>query len=179
MAATAAAPGTMVVPSLRRRLACLLYECVLLFGVLMIAALVFSVAVGQRHGLYARGFAMAFLFAVLGVYFAYCWTHGGQTLAMQTWRMRLVQADGSGVTARQALARYLLGWIWLLPPLALVAANDVRTVGVAGTLAILVAWVLGYALTARLRPDRQFWHDAVCGTRLIHWVNKRDEAPTS
>jgi uncharacterized RDD family membrane protein YckC len=92
---------------------------------------------------------------------------------MQTWHIRLMRADGTPVTPAQALARYLLGWVWLLPPLALVAANGVQRIGVAGTLAIVTAWVLGYAMTALARPDRQFWHDVLCGTRLVHWVNKR------
>lgn len=173
MPAALASPGAADVPSLRRRLACLLYECVLLFGVVMIAGLVFSVVVDQRHALSARGLAMAFLFIVLGFYFVYAWSRGGQTLAMQTWHIRLMRADGTPVTPAQALARYLLGWVWLLPPLALVAANGVQRIGVAGTLAIVTAWVLGYAMTALARPDRQFWHDVLCGTRLVHWVNKR------
>jgi len=29
--------------------------------------------------------------------------------------------------------------------------------------------VLAYAGLALLRPDRQFWHDVVCGTRLVTW----------
>jgi uncharacterized RDD family membrane protein YckC len=168
-----ARPEATPAPSLRRRIACLLYESTLLFGVLMIAALMFSIIAGQRHALYLRGFAMAFLFAVLGLYFVYAWSRGGQTLAMQTWRIRLVRADGGPVGQSQALVRYLAGWIWLLPPLGLVAVNGVNDIGIGGTLAIIMGWVLGYALTALARPDRQFWHDAICGTRLIHWVPQR------
>jgi uncharacterized RDD family membrane protein YckC len=166
-------PEALPAPSLRRRLACLLYESTLLFGVLMIAALLFSIVAGQRHALYARGPAMAFLFAVLGLYFVYTWSRGGQTLAMQTWRIRLVRSDGGPVGPSQSLVRYLVGWVWLLPPLGLVALNGVRDVGIAGTVAIVAAWVIGYGLTSRARPDRQFWHDAICGTRLVHWTPKR------
>jgi uncharacterized RDD family membrane protein YckC len=172
-AAAALRPEAMTAPSLRRRLACLLYESMLLFGVLMIAALVFSIIAGQRHALYARSFAMAFLFAVLGLYFVYAWSRGGQTLAMQTWRIRLVRADGGPVGQSQALVRYLAGWVWLLPPLGLVAVNGARDIGIGGTAAIVFAWVIGYALTAFTRPDRQFWHDVLCGTRLVHWVPQR------
>ena len=31
------------------------------------------------------------------------------------------------------------------------------------------AVVLVYALLTRLHPDRQFLHDALCGTRLVTW----------
>jgi hypothetical protein len=29
--------------------------------------------------------------------------------------------------------------------------------------------VIAYGLSARLHPERQFWHDALCGTRLVIW----------
>ena len=34
---------------------------------------------------------------------------------------------------------------------------------------LLFVGVLAYAALARLHPDRQFWHDAACGTRLVDW----------
>lgn len=165
-AGTAASTGPGV-PSLRRRLACLLYECVLLFAVLMIAGLIFSLVFQQRHALAWRGAGMAFLFAVLGLYFVWSWLHGGQTLAMQTWHIRLETRDGRPLSLGRALARYVTGYVWLLPPLALVAANGTKELGVGGSVAILVAWVVGYGLASRAHPDRQFWHDALCGTRLV------------
>ena len=33
----------------------------------------------------------------------------------------------------------------------------------------IAAGVLAYAGLTRLHPDRQYWHDAVCGTRLVTW----------
>ena len=35
------------------------------------------------------------------------------------------------------------------------------------TLAALAVWIVVYAALSRLHPERQFWHDAVCGTRLV------------
>lgn len=166
-------PDAIATPSVRRRLACLLYECVLLFAVLMIAGLVFSIAVQQRHALEGRWAAMGFLFVVLGLYFVASWSRGGQTLAMQTWHIRLIRANGMPVGRWQSVARYLCGYIWLLPPLAIVAANGARDVGVWGTTLIVTAWVVGYGLSARLHPQGQFWHDALCGTRLITWRHQQ------
>lgn len=154
-------------PSLRRRLACLLYECVLLFAVIMIAGLIFSLIVQQRHALAWRGAGMAFLFSVLGLYFIWCWLRGGQTLAMQTWHIRLETRDGRPLSVARAFARYACGYVWLLPPLALVAVNGTKDLGIGGATAILLAWVVGYGLASRAHPERQFWHDALCGTRLV------------
>jgi uncharacterized RDD family membrane protein YckC len=154
-------------PSLRRRLACFLYEGTLLFGVVMIAGLVWGVATQQRHALQGQTGLQAFLFALLGLYFIWLWTHGGQTLAMQTWHIRLVTRSGHPVRWPRALARYLLAWLWFLP--ALLALQWTGLKGGWTAFGMLLAGVLVYAALARLHPERQFWHDAVCGTRLVGW----------
>jgi uncharacterized RDD family membrane protein YckC len=165
--AAQAASASMPAPSVRRRLAAFVYEGVLLFGVLFFADYVFGTLTQQRHALQLREVGMGFLFLVLGVYFVWFWSHGGQTLAMKTWHVKLRARDGGAVTQGRALARYLLSWIWFLPPLALVYALGVPRLGVGGTLGILVGYVLVYALSSRWNPQRQFWHDVVCGTCLV------------
>ena len=164
--ATVATSGSGT-PSLRRRLACLLYESILLFAVVAIAGLVFALVFQQRHALQWRGTVMAFLFVVLGLYFIWCWRRGGQTLAMQTWYIRLETSTGAPLSNARAFARYVCGYVWVLPPLALVAINGLNEVGVGGATAILLAWVVGYGLASRAHPQRQFWHDALCGTRQV------------
>ncbi len=162
--AAAAEPSA---PALARRLACFLYEGVLLFGVVMVAGLIYSPLTGQHHALVGTTGLQVFLFFVLGFYFIGFWSRTGQTLAMLTWQIRLVTRNGQGVTAWRALCRYLLSWMWFLPALL-----TVRLTGLAGplpTFSALIAGVLAYAGLAWLRADRQYWHDAVCGTRLVTW----------
>ncbi len=152
-------------PSVTRRLLCLLYEGVLLFGVVMAAGLLYGVATKQRHALVGSTGLKVFLFLVLGLYFLHFWTRSGQTLAMLTWHIKLVGPDGVRVSAARALVRYVLSWLWFLPALAAVHFSGLK--GAGPTLAVLVAGVLAYALLARMRQDKQFWHDAVCQTRLV------------
>ena len=169
-AAPAAAAGnasTLQTPGLSRRLAAFVYEGVLLFGVLMISAYLFSSLTQQRHALQGRSSLMAFLFVVLGIYFAWFWSRGGQTVAMKAWNIRLVTADGRPVTQARALLRYLLAWLWFLPALAATYLAGLRGGAIAATL--VLSGVAAYAALVRLRADRQFFHDAVCGTRLIDW----------
>jgi uncharacterized RDD family membrane protein YckC len=154
-------------PSVRRRLASFFYEGVLLFGVVVPTALVFGPLVQQRHALYLRGALMAVLFCVLGLYFTWFWVRGGQTLAMKTWHIRVEGPDGAPLTRGRALVRYLAAWLWFLPPIGAAASMDVGTLGVGGFFAVLIAYVLAYALLARLHPQRQFLHDLLCGTRLV------------
>lgn len=165
VAAPTQLPGAT--PGLLRRLAAFVYEGVLLFGVTMIAGLVYAGLTQQRHALQGRIGLMAFLFAVFGIYFVWFWSHGGQTVAMKAWHIRLVTDTGAPVSRARAMLRYLLSWLWILPaPAAVFAAGLHGRGAIAGT---MLVGVLAYAALARLRPDRQFWHDAVCGTRLIHW----------
>lgn len=154
-------------PSLLRRLACFLYEGVLLFGVVMVAGLLYGVVTQQRHALVGATGLQVLLFLVLGAYFVFFWSRSGQTLAMLTWHMRLVTLNGEPVRPLRAASRYLLAWLWFLPALAIVHFWGLHGGwAIAGTIA---AGVAGYAALTRLHPDRQYWHDAVCGTRLVTW----------
>jgi uncharacterized RDD family membrane protein YckC len=154
----------LTTPSLRRRLGSMLYEAMLLFGVLFISGWLFSTLLQQRHALYLRHALEAWLFLVLAAYFIWFWTHGGQTLAMKTWRFRLVDAAGQPVGPWRAALRFLLAWLWVLPGLALAWAVHGRQ----WALVLIPALnVVLWALTARFDPQRQFLHDRLAGTRLV------------
>jgi len=154
-------------PGLARRLAAFVYEGVLLFGVVMIAGYLYSSLTQQRHALQGHGGLQAFLFAVLGVYFTWFWSHGGQTVAMRAWHVRLVTNKGRAVGQGRAFLRYLASWIWFVPALATAwLAGMHSAIQIFGSICV---GVLVYALLALLHPRRQFWHDALCGTLLVTW----------
>lgn len=168
------APAQAAPPGIARRLACFLYEGVLLFGIVMIAGLLWSVVTNQRHALVGTFGLRAFLFGVLGLYFVYFWSRHGQTLAMRTWHIRLVTRDGAVPSVARGIARYVLAWLWFVPALTLLWASGLRGGGV--TTAVLCAGVLTYAGLARLHPERQYLHDVLCGTRLVTWRPVRPAA---
>lgn len=154
-------------PRLRRRMACFIYEGVLLFGVLSIAGYLYSSLTQQHHALVGLHGLQAFLFVVLGIYFVWFWSHGGQTVAMKTWHIRVVDEHGRPLTQARALARYVLSWLWFLPALALAWAWGLRTPG--GIFATMITGVLAYAALSRFHAQRQYLHDQLCGTRLVSW----------
>jgi uncharacterized RDD family membrane protein YckC len=154
---------SMTTPSLKRRMACWLYEGILMFGVSFISGYLFSTMSQQRHALSHRLGLMAFLFLIFGIYFTWFWAKG-QTLAMKTWNIRLVTTAGKPVTQLIALFRYVCSWVWFLPPLAMLAPFNLS---VAESAVIVIGWVWVWALLSRFQPDQQFWHDAWAGTRLI------------
>lgn len=157
------AADPLAAPSLKRRMACWLYEGILLFGVVFIAGYLFGTLSQTRHALDNRPGLQAFLFLILGIYFTWFW-HRGQTLAMKTWHVKVVSAQGLPLSQSRALLRYLLSWMWFLPPLLLTIPLGLP----AGSIGLLCfVWVLIWALLSRFHPQRQFWHDAWAGTRLV------------
>lgn len=150
-------------PSLLRRMACWLYEGVVLFGVIMLPSMIFGVITNTRNALDHRHELQSLVFLLLALYFIYFWCKG-QTVPMKTWRIRIVDAAGNAVTWPRATLRFVLGWLWFLPPLAVLGPLDLHPVPV---MAITLAWIALWALLSRLRRDRQFLHDAWSGTRLI------------
>ena len=153
------------VPTLRRRLLCMLYEGVLLFGVLMAASAVYILArpLLAQLGIDRPYVDQAWMFIVLGFYFSWFWQRNGQTLAMQTWRIRLETAAGVPPRWPQALLRFVLAWLWL-PPAAAVGHALGLTKG--PFLGVLAAGLLIWISLAWLDPRRQFLHDRLGGTRL-------------
>lgn len=150
-------------PSLTRRMACWLYDGILLFGVVFIAGYLFSTLSQTRHAMDNRHALQAFLFVIFGIYFVWLWAKG-QTLAMKTWDIRIVDRHGQSITQGRALFRYLLSWLWFLPGLMAAAAFDLTG---PESVVIVLGWVAIWALLSRFHPKQQFWHDAVAGTRLI------------
>lgn len=82
------------------------------------------------------------VFLAMGIYFVWYWRHGGQTLAMQTWKICIVSALGGPLQLWQAWLRYALAWAGII-------------FGGAGLL-----WAL-------FDRDRQFLHDRLAGTRIV------------
>ena len=150
-------------PPLPRRLACWRYDGMLMFGVVFLAGYLFGTLSQTRHALDNRHGLQAFLFVVFGIYFTWFWAKG-QTLAMKTWHIRVVDTQGRPLTQARALWRYALSWLWLLPPLVFTAPFHLPSAEVA---VLTLGWVLVWALLSRFQRERQFWHDVWAGTRLL------------
>jgi uncharacterized RDD family membrane protein YckC len=156
-----------VAPSIRRRLACLPYEGLLLLALLLIAA--FPVA--GLKGLTLQGLPhllfQAYLAIVVGSYFVWFWTHGGQTLPMKTWRFRVQRADGGRLRLPGALWRLLLAALFFGPAcVGIVLIFFPARVSPALTVWTFVP-LLATLLWAAFDADRQFLHDRLAGTRLV------------
>ncbi len=103
-------------PSFWRRVSCALYEQLVLLGVIAFTFLLPNLGLGILFGLALPSWlTFLYLYLVLGLYFVWYWTKSGQTLAMQTWRIRMIGPRGFNLTRRQAMWRYVFGSLWLAP----------------------------------------------------------------
>lgn len=121
----------------------MLYESLLLLGVLSVTFMLPHLALGMACEIVLPGPVLVIhVFVVFGIYFVWYWRHGGQTLAMQTWKLRIVSAAGAPPALKQLLLRYFLTW----PSLLFYGAG---------------------LLWAFFDRDRQFLHDRLAGTRIV------------
>jgi uncharacterized RDD family membrane protein YckC len=138
-----AIPSGDTAPSMLRRLASMLYESILLFAVWFVAVWLFQFAAATLDiAGWRRHLLQAFVIAVFALYFLYCWLRGGQTLAMKTWRIRLVSKDGHRNLAPGAALLRFIAALLLVPTL------------------LGILWAL-------VDRDRQFLHDRLAGSLLI------------
>ena len=157
-------PTLLPTPTLKRRLVCMIYEALLVFGVVFFASFIFDVATQSKHALMLRHVREAFLFFIIGAYFIFFWRRSGQTLAMQTWRIKLVDSNGQKVPLIKSVVRYCLAWCWCLPGLILAHQLGLKNAQ------LLIPVTLGFvawAFTVRLDGDGQFLHDKLAKTRLV------------
>ena len=110
--------------SLFKRIACMLYESILVFAILFVAGVVYRALMGDPHSDFEQHLFFMYSWLIIGVYFVYCWVKSGQTLAMQTWHIQLLGLDGKPLSLEQAVRRYMiasfslmffgLGFIWAI-----------------------------------------------------------------
>ena len=155
-------------PSLKRRLICLVYEAFLVTAVVMLAMLFFLLLArmfnADANGPFVYYGRTVVLFIAAGAYFITCWTGSGHTLAMKTWRVKLVKVGYADVPVKAAVLRYVCAWGWVLPALVVCFAFGIQ--GMAQIAAVALGIII-WAMTALLDKDRQFLHDKMAGTRLI------------
>lgn len=101
--------------SLIRRCGAILYDTLLLGGLLIGAtALILPLTAGKAVTPGNPWFSF-YLFVICFLFFGWFWTHGGQTLGMRAWKIRLQRTDGHPMGWWQALLRFFLASLWMLP----------------------------------------------------------------
>ncbi|MFT5115944.1 MAG: putative RDD family membrane protein YckC [Parasphingorhabdus sp.] len=127
-----------------RRLGSMLYDIVLLFGVLFVFAIPVSLLDPLTRELtFVEWGIRVYYLSVIATYFSWFWSHGGQTLGMRAWKLHVVDKQSSGLTFGLGLQRFLAATISLAP---------------AG---LGLLWIL-------FQNDKTALHDKISGTRIQH-----------
>jgi uncharacterized RDD family membrane protein YckC len=152
-------------PTVKRRLICMVYEGFLLTAVEALAMFVYLFATNNQHTPTIDHGRNAVFFLAAAAYFIHSWTGSGHTLAMKTWRIKVVKLGYARVPLRAAAIRYLVAWGWFLPALAVCYGFGLKGYGQVG--AAIAVGIFAWALTALFDKNGQFLHDRVAGTRMI------------
>lgn len=134
--------GALVVPSLIKLGASLVYDSLVLVALCFALALIFIGILGDATQGSKRYFLQSFLCLSVGLYFVWCWLKSGQTLAMQTWHLKIVDQHGQLLTTPTAVLRYGLACVSLM------------------------LFGLGF-LWSIVDRDRMYLHDRILGSRII------------
>jgi len=130
------------VPHFPRRVAAIFYDALVMAAVAMLATAPLLLLTGGEAIRAGAWWFRVYLLSVCCLFFCWFWTHGGQTLGMRAWRLRLESAGGEAVGWKQALLRFAAACLSL------------------GALGLGLAWAL-------VDRDRLALHDRMSGTRPV------------
>lgn len=134
----------------------MLYDALLLVALVAVVnalalAIVVRASAGEQQVLDAHLVQVLTALSIVG-FFTVFWLHGGQTLGMQAWRIKLVNFQGGPPTAGKAVLRCL------------------------GALLSAACLGLGY-LWCLVDHNNRYWHDYLSGTELILLPKQKGKKP--
>jgi len=125
----------------------MLYDTVVMIAVLMLAtAALLPFTTADYVAGKDVGFTL-FLVIIWFLYLAWCWQHGGMTIGMRAWKVRLIAEPGTELSWSRSLVRFVLSIISALPAFA------------------GFFWSL-------IESENRTWHDLGSRTRLVRWRAK-------
>ena len=148
-------PSPIQTASLLRRLVAGVYDSFVIMAIVMMAGFLYlgiyqkitgTLNASAHPTLLQLTLFPLILLACLSFYI-WCWTHGGSTLGMQAWRIRLISQTGQAITLKQCMQRSALACL------------------------SFACFGLGY-WSALWHREKLSWHDRGSKTRVI-WIGKK------
>lgn len=169
------------------RLAALVYDLLLVAGLVAVVLVALVALLTPRDAADAQTLTVlsphirlgVLLPAALGVvflFYGYCWTHGGSTLGMQTWRLRARHANGDAMTWGDSWRRYLAALMVPFFMLGLAWLNGASSRGLASAFSagLLFNYAFAWLPLSRL-PRGRCLHDWISTTDVLR-VPKKPKA---
>ncbi|MCX7097606.1 MAG: RDD family protein [Methylococcales bacterium] len=135
--------GTPPAPGFLRRMAAQVYDGLLLIAILFLAtALLLPFTVGEAVSSQQVIIYRIYLVLVSFFFYGWFWTHGGQTLGLRAWKIKVLTLDQKTISWPQALLRFATAAVsW-------------------GMFGLGFLWIL-------VDKKRRSWHDMLSGTALF------------
>lgn len=127
---------------LGRRLLVMAYDAAAIVALLMLVTALIMLAGFRELSAVRDPLYAAVLFSTWFLYLGWCWRHGGMTLGMRAWKVRVESLRGESPGWGACLLRF---------------AVSLLSAAAAG---------LGF-LWSLFDPQRRCWHDIASGTRLL------------
>jgi uncharacterized RDD family membrane protein YckC len=125
-----------------RRLAAGIYDALLVAALWMLTTLCVLAFRGGEPISPGNLLYQLSLVATTVVFFVGFWMHGGQTLGMRAWRLRVEQHSGEVIDLKTGLIRFVAGILSIIP------------------LGLGLLWLI-------VDPQRLAWHDRISKTRMV------------
>jgi len=132
----------MTKPGFFRHLLAIVYDLILLIAVLFFATGLLLPFNGGEAFTHDQIFYLVYLLTVSFLFYGWFWTHGGQTLGLKAWKIRLLSDNLKPVTWYQALIRFMVSILS------------------SGLFGIGFFWIF-------VDKNHRCWHDIVSKTRLF------------
>ena len=165
----------MVYPTLFKRFLAAIYDSFLVLATIFVATAFTMPFTNGDVSADNRIYLSLYLVSVIYFFYAWFWTHGGQTLGMRAWQQKLVSIEGGAVSWKQTFIRFITGlpaWllfitgtlIWMLPD----------KIKLTGTLSELPIWSFAFVglIWVIINHLPNNWRDKLSGTQVIIAVNK-------
>ena len=160
--------STYIPASLWRRLAAIVYDSLLMFAVLIVVGattLPFTNGLGiSRDNIIFKFYTFGAIYVFLGWF----WTHGGQTLGMRAWKIKLLQRNGDPVSWHLAFYYYVVSlpmWGFLIFTIAVNAGMIHAPALLAHTPHWLLYTIALVWFVVDHMPDN--WREKVTGLRMV------------
>lgn len=164
---------TKINASTWRQLISSIYDGLLLFAVLLIAAAI-TVPLTQAGIIKPNSPLLSlYLLLVCYLFYAWFWVHGGQTLGMHVWHIRIEQYDGQPITWKQSIIRFITGLpAWGIMVISLIRLYVPEKIQVEffpdWLLTVKPIWLLLIACVWLVFDHcKKSWRDRVSGTHIV------------
>jgi uncharacterized RDD family membrane protein YckC len=163
-----------------RRIGAMIYDALLVIGVLAVASIPFQVysiitnqlLVAREAGWWISGLFRLWLVLIFVWFFGFFWTRRGQTLGMQVWKLRVEDEQGKLLAWPLAVRRLLFAvMMWMPGSLCLMISEQLHSALLKWTGEALLLLVLLNLFTAKFSADHRTWHDRMSRTRVVKQGN--------